>query len=188
MSLKIESLIKTTEFDKIVNSIYYKFNCRDEDLKQDLKQACVIGLLAALNNYDVKKNDNFWAYSRLFMTEYAKKEFYLQINTVHIPYNRLNSGFKQYDNIQHSYYSLDNPEVRYYVDNLAQESEASDNLEEIKRCLNREEREVLDILAGSETTETGNLTINSIAKTMGSNWYKTNKLLDNMKQKIATLR
>lgn len=104
--LDINELILSKNFNNIVNVIIYRLGNVDEATKKDIKQSCALAVMRSIELYDSSKNDNFWIYAMRLMTEYARNEFNLHKNIIHIPYNRINSGFKKYENVNYTYNSL----------------------------------------------------------------------------------
>lgn len=105
-NLDPEQLLKSKNFKDIVNVIIYQLGKFDDDIKSDIKQACALAVIKSIEKYNPEKKNNFWLYAMRLMTEYARNELNLHKNTIHIPYNRINSGFKKYENVSYAYESL----------------------------------------------------------------------------------
>lgn len=98
-----DELLSSKNFKDIVNVIIFRLGNFDAEIKNDIRQACALAVLKSIEKYDPEKKDNFWLYAMRRMTEYARNELNLHKNIIHIPYNRINSGFKKYENVNYAY-------------------------------------------------------------------------------------
>ena len=177
--MKFEELINSKDFSRILNYIFCKFNCFNTDTQNDVRQVCCIAVAKSIERYDSSKNPNFWVYCKPLMTEYAKNEINLQRNIVKIPYNRLNSGFKDYENIVHSYTGIsyengDDIDFGQYSDRVYEEL-----LMDYKRLvgeLDSKSRDIVDMKFGFKQTHNGKTDFISISETMGISLSKTREL------------
>ena len=177
--MNFDELIKSKDFSRILNYIFCKFNCFNADTQNDVRQVCAIAVAKSIERYDEDKNPNFWVFCKPLMTEYAKNEINLQRNIVKIPYNRLNSAFRNYENIVHSYTSItydngDDIDYGQHTDNRYEEL-----LLDYKRLvgeLDSNSRDIIDMKLGFKQTHNGKTDFISISETMGISLSKTREL------------
>jgi len=171
--LNIEDLLRSKNFNNIVNVIIYEFGKMQDDIKDDIRQTCAIVVLKAIEKYNPELNDNFWVYCKPFMTEYAKRELNLHRNIVHIPYNHTNGGFKNYEKIKHEYQDV------YYPDGHmipVQEKQADVcTMMDIKNAignLNETQNTIVKMRIGMIPTNNGKTDFTSIGETVGLPMHK----------------
>ena len=171
--LNIEDLLKSKNFNNIVNVIIYEFGKMQDDVKDDIRQTCAIVVLKAIKKYNPELNDNFWVYCKPFMTEYAKRELNLHKNIVHIPYNHTNSSFKNYEKIKHEYQDI------YYNDGHIMPIHEKQNdictMMDIKNAiesLNETQNTIVKMRIGMIPTNNGKTDFTSIGETVGFPMHK----------------
>lgn len=177
--MSVDELLKSSDFSRIVNHIFCKFNCFNSETQEDVRQVCRLAVLKSIERYSKEKNPNFWVFCKPLMTEYAKNEVNLQRNTVHIPYNRINAAFKEYENVTHSYTSItyDNgDDIDFGIYN---EEIYNDLVSDYKRLvgnLDTKTRDIVDMKFGFKETHNGKTDFISIAETVGMSLAKTKEL------------
>lgn len=177
--MEINELLKSKDFSRIVSYIFCKFNCFNEETQNDVRQVCALAVVKSMEKYDSAKNPNFWVFCKPLMTEYAKNEINLQRNVVHIPYHRLNSGFKKYDNITHSYVGItydDGDDAEFVQFNEAIYNEVIMDYKRLVGSLDTKSRDIIDMKYGFKETHNGKTDFISISETMGMSLSKTKEL------------
>ena len=171
--LNAEDLLRSKNFNNIVNVIIYELGKMQDDVKNDIRQVCAIVVVNAIKKYNPELNDNFWVYCKPFMTEYAKRELNLQMNIVHIPYNHTNGGFKNYEKIKHEYQDV------YYPDGhiIPIQGKQADvcTMMDIKSAiesLNDMQNTVVKMRIGMIPTNNGKTDFTSIGETIGLPMHK----------------
>ena len=171
--LNIEDLLRSKNFNNIVNVIIYEFGKMQDDVKNDIRQTCAIVVLKAIKKYNPELNDNFWVYCKPFMTEYAKRELNLQKNVVHIPYNHTNSSFKNYEKIRHEYQDM------YYPDGnmVALQDNQTDvcammDIKNAIESLNETQNTIVKMRIGIVPTNNGKTDFTSIGESVGLPMHK----------------
>lgn len=186
MQLDAVKLLASKNFNDIVNVIIYRLgNFRDE-IKDDIRQACSLAVLKSIEKYDASKNDNFWVYALPLMREYAKNELNLHKNTVHIPYNRINSGFKKYENVTYHYTQLtfeNGAEIPFQ----SVESDAMSiyDLSKAIEHLGSPASDIVKMRIGLKPTINGKNDFGSIGRTVNLPMYKTRNVYNVSKEKLA---
>lgn len=186
--LNVSELLSSKEFEKNVAAVAYTFGyTKQDEAYQDLRQAAAIAVVESCEKFDPEKsNSNFWGYTYLRLKEYVKREVNNQRNVVHIPSNHLNSAFKNYENITHSYSSLnyeDGNEVSYTSSN--KDVVLGMDLKNAIDRLPSLEKMVIKYKVGLEPTISGGVGYKDIAETMQCNINAVMKLY---KQAIKTLK
>lgn len=166
--LTVDDLLKSKDFNNIVNVIIYEFGKMQSDIKDDIRQICSIVVVRLIEQYDPDLNDRFWSYAKPFMTEYAKRELNNQKNVVHLPYNRTNGGFKEYEKIKHKYEDLIMPDghlmpLEYKQNDVHLMIDIKNALEK----LNEMQSKVVKMRIGILPTNNGKTDFASIGDTLG---------------------
>ena len=166
--LTVDDLLKSKDFNNIVNVIIYEFGKMQSDIKDDIRQICSIVVVRLIEQYDPDLNDRFWSYAKPFMTEYAKRELNNQKNVVHLPYNRTNGGFKEYEKIKHKYEDLIMPDghlmpLEYKQNDVNLMIDIKNALEK----LNEMQSKVVKMRIGIIQTNNGKTDFASIGDTLG---------------------
>jgi len=166
--LTVDDLLKSKDFNNIVNVIIYEFGKMQSDIKDDIRQICSIVVVRLIEQYDPDLNDRFWSYAKPFMTEYAKRELNNQKNVVHLPYNRTNGGFKEYEKIKHKYEDLIMPDghlmpLEYKQNDVNLMIDIKNALEK----LNEMQSKVVKMRIGIIPTNNGKTDFASIGDTLG---------------------
>ena len=171
--LNIEELLRSKDFNNIVNVIIYEFGKMQDDIKKDIRQTCAIVVINAIKKYDSSINDNFWIYCKPFMTEYAKRELNLQRNIVHIPYNHTNGGFKNYEKIKYEYQDI------FYADGhiipIAEKPSDICSMIDINNALerlNELQNTIVKMRIGIIPTKSGKTDFTSIGESVGLPMHK----------------
>lgn len=141
----------------------------------DIKQVCMMAVMKSLESYNYNKCDNFWGYAYPIMQNYAKHELNLLKNTIHIPFNRISKSFKNYDNVEIYYNSID--ESNLQLESNYCEIELMLDIENvINTFLKYPDRNVVKMRIGVEKTITGKTDFDSIGKTLNLPMQKVRKI------------
>jgi len=191
--LNPDELLISKNFNDIVNVIIYRLGNFDEDIKNDIRQACAMAVLKSIEKYDPEKNNQFWVYALKLMKEYARNELNLHKNIIHIPYNRINSAFKNYENVTYNYSPLtfDNgSDLPLCV--LESDMCTIMDLQNAINSLEDNEQEIVKMRIGLEKTDNGKNDFTSIGETVRMPMHKvrniyiesTKKLMEYLKEYI----
>ena len=166
--LNPEELLVSKNFNDIVNVIIYRLGDFSDEIKKDIRQACALAVLKSVEKYDPSKNDKFWVFALDRMKEYAKNELNLHKNIVHIPYNRINSAFKKYENVVYTYSPItfeNGSDLPLCV--LDSDICTMMDLQNAINSLENEERDIVRLRMGLEKTINGKNDFTSIGETIG---------------------
>lgn len=166
--LNPEELLVSKNFNDIVNVIIYRLGDFSDEIKKDIRQACALAVLKSIEKYDPDKNDKFWVFALDRMKEYAKNELNLHKNIVHIPYNRINSAFKKYENVVYTYSPItfeNGSDLPLCV--LESDICTMMDLQNAINSLENEERDIVRLRMGLEKTINGKNDFTSIGETIG---------------------
>lgn len=182
-----ERLIASREFTNQVNQIANTFRVGyNEELKNDVRQACAIAAWEAYQMYDnTKTNGNFWGYAYLRMREYAKREVFNQRNIVHIPMNRIADN-RDYSQVTHSYESLAWEDGH---DKFGTDDNNADIRMDIAAALNQldeETRYIFEVHAELREGRSGKSDFNTIAEELGIPAHAVRKRFIAAKEQLAT--
>jgi len=183
--LNPDELLCSKNFNSIVNVIIYRLGSFDDDIKADIRQACALAVLKSIEKYDPEKNDKFWVYAMQRMVEFAKNELNLHKNIIHIPYNRINSGFKNYENVSFAYSKLtfDNGcNLPLFVPDS--DSCAMIDLYNAINSLEENEQAVVKMRIGITSTINGKNDFASIGKTLNMPMHKARNIFISSQKKL----
>lgn len=166
--LTVEDLLKSKDFNQIVNVIIYEFGKMQSDIKDDIRQICSIVVVRLIEQYDPDLNDRFWSYAKPFMTEYAKRELNNQKQVVHLPYNRTNGGFKEYEKVRHTYQDLTMPDGHLVpIESGGHDVPLMIDIRNALEQLNEIQSKVVKMRIGIIPTNNGKTDFASIGDTLG---------------------
>ena len=195
--LNIEVLLSSKEFTNQVNQIANLFNVGyNEDIKDDVRQACAIAAWVALQKYDaVKTNGNFWGYAYLRMREYAKREVYKQRNVVHIPMNRTTEWAGCYAKkgvedsvVVHTYESLtwDDGHDKMF-DTVSNDIATAMDIETALATLDEETRYIFEVHAELKEGYSGKSDYTTLSKELGIPTYVVRQRFNAARTALAEL-
>lgn len=175
--LNPEELLVSKNFNDIVNVIIYRLGNFDDEIKKDIRQACALAVLKSVEKYDPEKNNKFWVYALKLMKEYARNELNLHKNIIHIPYNRINSAFRKYENVTYNYSPLtfDNGcEVPLCI--FESDICTTMDLQNAIDSLESGERDIVKMRMGLEKTNNGKNDFTSIGETVGMPMHRARNI------------
>jgi DNA-directed RNA polymerase specialized sigma subunit len=176
-NLNPDELLISKNFNDIVNVIIYRLGNFDEDIKNDIRQACALAVLKSVEKYDPEKNNKFWVYALKLMKEYARNELNLHKNIIHIPYNRINSAFKNYDNVAYSYSPLtfeNGSDLPICV--LESDTCTMMDLQNAIDSLESKEQDIVKMRIGLKKTNNGKNDFTSIGDTVGMPMHRARNI------------
>lgn len=181
-----ERLIASQEFTNQVNQIANTFRVGyNEELKNDVRQACALAAWEAYQMYDsTKTNGNFWGYAYLRMREYAKREVFNQRNIVHIPLNHIADN-RNYSKVTHSYEGLTWEDGH---DKFGKDDNNVDIRMDIAVALNQldeETRYIFEVHAEIKKGRSDKSDFNTIAEELGIPAYVVRKIFIAAKEQLA---
>lgn len=181
-----ERLIASQEFTNQVNQIANTFRVGyNEELKNDVRQACALAAWEAYQMYDsTKTNGNFWGYAYLRMREYAKREVFNQRNIVHIPMNHIADN-RNYTKVTHSYEGLVWEDGH---DKFGTDDNNIDVRMDIAAALNQldeETRYIFEVHAELRKGHSGKSDFNTIAEELGIPAHVVRKRFITTKEQLA---
>jgi len=183
-----ETLINSREFTNLVNQITNSYGVAyNDDIKNDVRQACAIAAWEAYQKYDpAKVGNNFWGYAYLRMRTYAKREIHEQKNIVHIPLNRTREDYS-YEKVNHSYEDLS------WEDGHSKPFESETNnvalgidIEAALSILDEETRYIFEVHSELRKGNSDKSDFNTIAEELGIPVSIVRKRFNTAKEQIAS--
>ena len=185
-NLDPDELLASKNFKDIVNVIIFRLGKFDDEIKNDIRQACALAVLKSIEKYDPSKKNNFWLYAMRLMTEYARNELNLHKNIIHIPYNRINSGFKNYENVNYDYEPLtfeNGSDIPIYV--AESDKCIMLDLQNTIESLGDPASDVVKMRVGLKETKNGKNDFASIGDDINMPMHKVRNLFLDSKKKLA---
>lgn len=185
-NLDPDELLASKNFKDIVKVIIFRLGKFDDEIKNDIRQACTLAVLKSIEKYDPSKKNNFWLYAMKLMTEYARNELNLHKNIIHIPYNRINSGFKNYENVNYNYEPLtfeNGSDIPIYV--AESDKCIMMDLQNAIESLGDPASDVVKMRVGLKETKNGKNDFASIGDDINMPMHKVRSLFLDSKKKLA---
>ena len=167
-TLNIETLLSSKEFTAQVNQIANTFRVGyNDDIKNDVRQACSIAVWEALQLYKPEKvGGNFWGYAYPRMHEAAKREVANQRHLVHLPMNRINPAYG-YETVTHTYEGLTFDDGHDKFGTVDSEAAVAMDIESALKMLDDETRYIFEVHSELREGRNGKCDFGSIAEELG---------------------